>query len=81
MPSRTRSLSFYQVSFDDLKSLLNKDSVLKVTQDKWFRSLSESNIQILNSLYTIKATDNKRSFVFNQGGRAINTKPFVISNC
>jgi hypothetical protein len=67
-----------QVSFDQLKGLLIKDSSFKVNQDKWFRSLPNSNIQILNSLYTLRATENKRTFVYNQDGIAVDTKPFVL---
>jgi hypothetical protein len=66
-----------KVSFEDLKELLLKDSALKLKQDKWFRSLDNSGIQILNSLYTLRATDNKRSFIYKDEV-AVNTKPFVI---
>jgi len=66
-----------QVSFEDLKGLLFKDSFIKLQQDKWFRFLPHSNIKILNSLYILRATENKRTFNYKDGV-IIDTKPFVI---
>ena len=66
-----------KVTFEQLKSLLYKNNILKIQQAKWFRSLDKSNIQILNSIYSLRATDNKRTFIY-KNDLAVNTKPFVL---
>jgi hypothetical protein len=40
--------------------LLNKDYKLILNQRKWFRSLQEANIEILEQTYNFKVTGNKR---------------------
>lgn len=65
------------VTLDQLKGLLFKDSELKLNQEKWFRSLSSSSINIIESIYTLN-TDNKREFVY-KGGEIIDTKPIELS--
>jgi hypothetical protein len=67
------------IPFDIFKDLLNKDSTLTLVQDKWFRDVQGGGIQILNSLYTLRATENKRLFVYNQDGVAVDTKPFNLT--
>ena len=54
---------------------MNKDEVLKFSQEKWFKSLDDGNINIVDTLYTIRATDNKRNFVYNDQGLIINSTP------
>jgi hypothetical protein len=52
------------ITLDSLEILLNKDYNLIINQNKWFRSLSEGNIQILEQTYNLKVTGNKRELVF-----------------
>jgi hypothetical protein len=40
-------LSNNNIDFDSLQTLLNKDYSLILNQRKWFRSLSEANINIM----------------------------------
>jgi hypothetical protein len=54
------------VSFEFLESLLVRDSALSLNQDKWFRDMGIGQIEIKNQLYSLKATENKRQFIFNK---------------
>ena len=66
------------ISLSDFKTLLFKDEILKLPQAKWFKSLEKGNINIIDSLYTIKATENKRNFVYNDKGLIIGSTPIVL---
>jgi hypothetical protein len=61
--------------------LLTKNSIIAKTQSKWFRSLNESKILILDQLYSIKTTNNKRILVYeNKHNKLIGTKSYKIDN-
>jgi DNA polymerase type B, organellar and viral len=68
------------INFDDFKKLLTKDTIIAKTQSKWFRSLSESKINILDQLYSIKTTSNKRLLVYDKNNKLIGTKSYKIDN-
>lgn len=53
------------ISFKDFEALLTKDVKLLKNQDKWFKSLSEGTISVLEQSYTLQQTDNKRELIFN----------------
>ena len=46
-----------------LDKLLTKDSSKQITQNKWFKNIELANIQILEQLYTLKVTENKRKLI------------------
>ena len=60
-------------------NLLVKDSSLEVSQDKWFRSLTEGTISIKEQLYTLKVTEAKRKLVYSDN-RLVKTEPLRINN-
>jgi hypothetical protein len=47
-------------------------------QTKWFRNLSESKINIIDQLYSIKITNNKRKLIYNKNHKLIGTKAYKI---
>ena len=51
-------------TFSDLVTLLEKGKELKVGQLKSFKNLSLSEITLVNLPYLLRATDNKRDFVY-----------------
>ena len=65
------------INFDNLEILLNKDYKLLLNQRKWFRNISEANINILFQTYNLKVTSNKRELIY-KNGKLIATKPLVI---
>ena len=59
-------------TFYDLVTLLEKGKELKVGQLKSFKNLSLSEITLVNLPYLLRATDNKRDFVYHpEGGNKI----------
>lgn len=48
-------------------------------EDKWFRNISESKINILDQLYTIKVTNNKRRLIYDVNSKLIGTKSYIIN--
>lgn len=53
-----------KISFEQLKSLLIKDNKLELLQEKWFKSLEKGEISILNQIYTLIPTLNKRQLIY-----------------
>ena len=64
---------------DDFKNLLNKDVLLQKSQTKWTKSLSEGYIALLEQVYTLKVTENKRQLIY-KNNKLIGTKAYKIDN-
>lgn len=64
----------------DFESLLYKDAFIEKSQSKWFRNLSKAQINILEQIYTIKATENKRKLIFDNNSKLIGTRPFKLKD-
>jgi hypothetical protein len=65
------------ISFNEIKSLLNYNNKLKLSHTKWFKSLIDSNISIKDQLYTLIATDNKREFLY-KNNILVDTKAYNV---
>jgi hypothetical protein len=59
------------LSFQDFEKLLIKNSLIKKNQNKWSRNLSEAKITILNQIYTLKVTENKRRLIYDKNNKLI----------
>ena len=68
----------YLPTFSDLVTLLEKGKELKVGQLKSFKNLSLSEITLVNLPYLLRATDNKRDFVY-LGNKIWATKNKIIN--
>ena len=53
-----------ELTTHDFEPLLNKDALLKKYQTKWIKNLSEGHISLLDQVYTLKVTDNKRQLIY-----------------
>jgi hypothetical protein len=53
--------------FNDLDQLLIEDSSREFTQEKWFKSVIEGDINISDIAYTLKVTSNKRKAHYIDG--------------
>jgi DNA polymerase type B, organellar and viral len=69
-----------KLNINDFESLLYKDSVLTLNQDKWYKNLDDATISIKNQMYTLKATSNKRQLIYDSNNKLIATKPYIIEN-
>jgi len=67
-----------ELTFDNFEDLLFKDSFLKRIQTKWRRNLSEGNMSILNEVYTLQVTNNKRKLIY-ENNKLIGTIPYIIN--
>ena len=76
--TKTRGLSHnIQLQFEDFENLLFKDSEIIKKQNKWFKSIENTNITIKDQVYTLTLTENKRELIFDNN-KLIDTKAFKI---
>ena len=68
-----------ELTLTDFENLLYKDVFITKHQTKWFRSLEMGKIDILDSIYTIKVTDNKRKLIYNENNKLVSTLPYIIN--
>jgi len=64
---------------NDFTNLLYKDTFVQKYQNKWRKHIEEGNISVINQLYTLKVTDNKRKLIF-KNDMLIGTNPYTINN-
>jgi hypothetical protein len=57
-----------------------KNSFLEKFQNKWVKNLSEGYISIINQLYTLKVTENKRKLIYDKNNVLCGTLPFIIND-
>ena len=69
-----------KITYNDLSTLLLKNQTLEIPQEKWYRSISNSRITIINELYTLMKTETKRKIVYSADGIAKSTEPFYIDD-
>jgi hypothetical protein len=67
-----------KISFNNLTSLLKKDEKYFINQEKWYKNLSEGQIKIINEIYTLMITSNKRKLIFDKNNYLIETRPLII---
>ena len=63
------------ITIADFELLLSKDSSRVFKQSKFYKSLYQGNISVLDTIYTLKATSNKRQNIY-VNGIFDHTKPF-----
>jgi hypothetical protein len=68
------------VSFNQLKPLLIKDANLKINPEKWYRNISEGNIKILPEIYTLMINNQKRSLIYDNTNKFVDTSPIILNN-
>lgn len=66
------------ISFKLLLTLLDKNNSLLLNQEKWMRNYEKGSIEIVNELYRLMVTNNKRIPIFDNNNRFISTKPYII---
>jgi hypothetical protein len=68
-----------ELTMKDFKNLLCKDAFIEKFQTKWMKNLSKGQIKLLESIYTLKVTDNKRQLVYDKNNKLISTKAYRIN--
>ena len=67
------------LTFEDFRALLKKDSVIEKNQSKWYRSLENGNIVIKDLLYQPKVTSSKWNLIYNKDNIFICTEPIYLT--
>ena len=67
------------IPYDDLKTLLQKENTLQIPNEKWYRNISEGNIQIKQEIYNLAINSTKRELIYDNKGVLVDTKPIIIS--
>nr|YP_010991015.1 DNA polymerase [Pappia fissilis]WOX61288.1 DNA polymerase [Pappia fissilis] len=67
------------LTLEDFKYLLYKDSKLEKSHMKWFKSFEAGTITVKEQLYTLKVTSNKRRLIY-QDDIFVDTEPYIINN-
>jgi len=68
-----------ELNYNDFQSLLQKQSFLAKIQTKWRKNLSAGNISVLNEVYTLQVTSNKRKLIY-ENGLLVGTVPYLINS-
>jgi len=68
-----------ELNYNDFQSLLQKQSFLAKIQTKWRKNLSAGNISVLNEVYTLQVTSNKRKLIY-ENGLLVGTVPYIINS-
>jgi hypothetical protein len=67
-----------ELSMSEFEQLLNKQSFLKKTQVKFMRNLKLGNIKLLEQIYTLQVTENKRKLIY-ENNKWVSTEAYKIS--
>jgi hypothetical protein len=67
-----------ELTMKDFENLLYKHSWLQKWQTKWRKNLSDGHISVLNEVYTLKVTSNKRKLIY-ENNRLTSTVPYIIN--
>lgn len=65
------------ITYWSLKTLLHEPN-LKVSQTKWYRNLSDASIYVMDQIYTLTATSNKRVIIRDSCGKYIDNIPHKL---
>jgi hypothetical protein len=69
-----------ELTMENFEELLYKNSLLVKTQLKLRKFLNKSHIEVLEQVYTLQVTDNKRKLIYNENNKLIRTESYRISN-
>ncbi len=68
------------IAYENLKTLLQKDSSLEIKQEKWYSDVSNGNFHIKDEIYTLMVTGNKRELLYNKENIFYDTHPLILEN-
>lgn len=68
------------IKFEELKGLLYKDSKLEITQEKWYKDISNSVFHVKDEIYTLMITENKRILHYNYENIFYDTSPIKLED-
>jgi hypothetical protein len=66
------------ISYWLLKTLLYNQNV-KISQSKWYKNYSSATIEVIEQIYTLTATENKRELIRDSCGKIVGSKPYELA--
>ena len=76
--SKAKGLKSKNLKLIDYLYLLEKNSSIRVKQEKWYKDIVKGEIKIKEEDFILKITDGKRELIYNNNNQIIDTKPLVI---
>lgn len=64
-------------TFAQLESILDNKEALSLKQQRWTKNFSTGQVSIIDIIYRLMLTENKRNFVSDNKGVICNTKPLL----
>ena len=68
------------IPYSKLKSLLHHNNKLILSQEKWYKDISNSQIKIQSEVYSLKVNSNKRKLIYDLEGNLVDTKAYVVKD-
>lgn len=68
------------ITFKEIKTLLKKDSKLKINQEKWYADISNGKFHVKDEIYTLMVTENKRKLLYNEDNIFYDTAPLKLKD-
>jgi hypothetical protein len=68
-----------ELTMNDFDQLLIKNSILKKSHLKLRKFLNKSHIEVLDQVYTLQVTDNKRKLIYDVNNKLIATQAYKIN--
>lgn len=66
------------IPFNELIKLLRKGNTIQKPNQKWYRSIANSNILIKDELYTLSVTESKRQILYDSNNLFYDTSPIKL---
>jgi hypothetical protein len=67
------------IPYEVLLTLLSKKNI-KILQSKWHKNYSEATIEIIEQIYTLSATENKRELIRDSLGKIRKTRAYELTD-
>jgi hypothetical protein len=67
-----------KIKFNELYKLLNKNEMINIKQEKWYKLINDRAILVKNEYYTLMVTNNKRNLIY-EDNILISTEPILIN--
>lgn len=66
-------------TLEQAKSLLHKNTLITINQEKWFRNFEKSEIKVKSEAFTIQSINTKREALYDENNLWFDTKPVIIN--
>ena len=68
------------IKFNEFIPLLQKDQKIEISQEKWFKDMSNGIFNVKDEIYTLMITGKKRKLLYNNDNIFYDTLPLRLDN-